>query len=61
LTAAHCVNSTSNWKIHVGDFNLTLPKSKQRGIDVDIKNVKIHPLYNKNAYFDIAIVTSENI
>jgi hypothetical protein len=61
LTAAHCVNNTTNWKIHVGDFDFSIPKFRQNGIDVDIKYVNVHPLYNKNAYFDIAIITTNQI
>jgi hypothetical protein len=60
LTAAHCVKNTTNRNIHVGAFDLSTPR--QQGIDVDIKYVNIHPLYNHpNAYFDIAIITTDNV
>jgi hypothetical protein len=61
LTAAHCVKNTTNWKIHVGDFSFSLPNSQLHGIDVNINNINIHPLYNNNAYFDIAIITTDYI
>jgi V8-like Glu-specific endopeptidase len=62
LTAAHCVSNASNWKILVGGFNLSIRKSQKRGIDADIIDVNAHPLYEyKNAYFDIAIITTNKI
>jgi secreted trypsin-like serine protease len=62
LTAAHCIKNNTDQKIHVGDFNLSLLKPQQLGIDVNTKEVNIHPLYNyKNAYFDIAIITTDHI
>jgi secreted trypsin-like serine protease len=62
LTAAHCVKNTTNWKIHVGDIDLSLPHSQQRGIDIDLVEINVHPLYNyKTAYFDIAVITTESI
>ncbi len=62
MTAAHCIKSNTNQTIHVGTFNFSLPRSKLDGIDVDIRGVKIHPLYNyKSSYFDVAIITSDKI
>ncbi len=62
LTAAHCIKNDTDQKIHVGASNFSLSKSQLHGIDVDIKGVKIHPLYNNNSsYFDIAIITSDII
>jgi secreted trypsin-like serine protease len=62
LTAAHCVTNTTNWKIRVGDFNLSIARYKEIGIYVDPLEINVHPLYNyKTAYFDIAIITTENI
>jgi len=62
LTAAHCVTNTTNLKILIGNFNFSLTKSQQRGIVIDIRYIKVHPQYNyKNSYFDIAIITTDNI
>jgi hypothetical protein len=62
LTAAHCIKSDKEQKLHVGDFNLSLSKPQQLGIDVDIMKINVHPLYNYSmAYFDIAIIVSNSI
>ena len=62
LTAAHCVDGNQNWKIHIGDFNFSLPRSEQRGIDVEMRKIIIHPKHKeKSPYYDVAIVKTDYV
>ena len=62
LTAAHCINDDINWKIHIGDFNFSLPRSELRGIDVEVKKIKRHQKQKeKSPYYDLAVIETKAV
>ena len=62
LTAAHCVSGSESWKIHVGDFNFSIPRSQQVGVDVDMKKITRHPEHkDKSPYYDVAIIETDPV
>ena len=61
LTAAHCVTGRTDWKIHVGDFNLTFDRNTTLGFDVPMKRIVIHPEYSGSAYYDVAVIYTDRI
>ena len=62
LTAAHCLANYTNWKIHVGDFNLGFVKSDPLGVDVEMKKVTKHPNYTgESSYFDAAVIETDTV
>ena len=62
LTAAHCVDGHQNWQIHIGDFDFSLPRSDLRGIDLQMKKIKIHPKHQeKSPYYDLAVIETDYV
>ena len=45
----------------MGDWDLNNTKSDPLGVDVDIKEVRIHPRYNGKSYFDVAVIKTNEV
>ena len=53
--------SISSWQVRVGDHDLNVTGTDRLGMDLDIRGITVHPEYNKTAYYDVAIIATDNI
>ena len=54
-------HSFSSWQVRVGDHDLDFSGTDRLGMDLGFRRVNVHPKYNKTAYYDVAIITTESV